>query len=47
MSDRATAVITALIVDDEQLACEELAYQLRDFPEIEVLGTARNGLEAV
>jgi two-component system LytT family response regulator/two-component system response regulator LytT len=47
MSDRATAVITALIVDDEQLACEELAYQLKDFPDLEVLGAARNGLQAV
>jgi len=47
MSARATAVLTALIVDDEPLASEELAYQLRDFPEIEVLGTAPNGLQAV
>jgi len=47
MPARATAVLTALIVDDEQLASAELAYQLRDFPEIEVLGTASNGLEAV
>jgi len=39
--------MTALIVDDEPLASEELAYQLRDFPEIEVLGTAPNGLQAV
>ena len=47
MSARATAVLTALIVDDEPLASEELAYQLRDFPEIEALGTAPNGLQAV
>jgi two-component system LytT family response regulator/two-component system response regulator LytT len=47
MSDRATAVITALIVDDEQLACDELAYLLKSFPEIEVVGTGKNGLEAV
>jgi len=39
--------MTALIVDDEPLASEELAYQLRDFPEIELLGTAQNGLQAV
>lgn len=39
--------IRALVVDDEPLACEELAYLLREFPEIEVVGTAKNGLEAV
>ncbi|HTT66303.1 MAG TPA: LytTR family DNA-binding domain-containing protein [Bryobacteraceae bacterium] len=47
MRDRATANLTTVIVDDEQLACDELAYLLRDFPEIEVVATARNGLEAV
>jgi len=47
MRDRATATLTTLIVDDESLACEELAYLLRDFPEIEVAATGRNGLEAV
>lgn len=39
--------ISAIIVDDEQLACDELAYLLREFPEIEVVGTGKNGLEAV
>jgi len=39
--------ISALIVDDEQLARDELAYLLKDFPDIEVLETASNGLEAV
>lgn len=39
--------ISTLIADDEQLALDELAYLLRDFPEIEVNATARNGLEAV
>ncbi len=47
MRDRATATLTTLIVDDESLACEELAYLLQDFPEVEVAATARNGLEAV
>src|SRR4051794_20329900 len=47
MPDRATATLTAMIVDDEQLAQDELAYLLRDFPDIEVIGTARHGLEAV
>ena len=47
MRERATATLTTVIVDDEQLACDELAYLLRDFPEVEVVATARNGLEAV
>ena len=47
MRDRATASLTTVIVDDEQLACDELAYLLRDFPEVEVVATGRNGLEAV
>ncbi len=36
-----------LIVDDEQLACDELSYLLRDFPDLEIVGTGKNGLEAV
>ncbi|HUE00383.1 MAG TPA: LytTR family DNA-binding domain-containing protein [Bryobacteraceae bacterium] len=47
MQERATAILTTVIVDDEQLACDELTYLLRDFPEVEVVATARNGLEAV
>jgi two-component system LytT family response regulator/two-component system response regulator LytT len=47
MRDRATATLTAIIVDDEQLACDELSYLLKDFPEVEVIATASNGLEAV
>ena len=47
MRDRATATLTTLLVDDESLACEELAYLLKDFPEVEVAATGRNGLEAV
>src|ERR1035438_4885213 len=43
----AAAVISAVLVDDEKLASEELAYQLRDFPDIEVIATASNGLEAL
>jgi two-component system response regulator LytT len=38
---------SAIIVDDEQLACDELSYLLRDFPDIEVVGSGRNGLDAV
>ena len=47
MADRAVATISALIVDDEQLASDELAYLLKDFPDVEVIATARNGLQAV
>ena len=39
--------ITALIVDDEQPARDELAYLLKGFPDIEVAGQAKNGVEAV
>jgi two-component system LytT family response regulator/two-component system response regulator LytT len=34
-------------VDDEKLASDELAYVLRDFPEIDVIATGSNGLEAI
>ena len=47
MRERATATFSAVIVDDEQLASEELVYLLRDFPEMEVVATGRNGLEAL
>jgi two-component system LytT family response regulator/two-component system response regulator LytT len=47
MSQRSTGTISTLVVDDERLAREELSYLLRDFPEIEVLQTASNGLEAI
>jgi len=47
MQERATATLTAMIVDDEQLAQDELAYLIKDFPDIEVIGLAANGLEAV
>jgi two-component system response regulator LytT len=47
MRERATAILTTVLVDDEQLACDELTYLLRDFPEVEVVATGRNGLEAV
>jgi two-component system response regulator LytT len=47
MSIRATATISAILVDDEQLACDELAFQLKEFPDIEIAATASNGIEAV
>ena len=43
----APATLTALIVDDEKLARDELAFLLQSFPELEVIGTASNGLEAL
>jgi two-component system LytT family response regulator/two-component system response regulator LytT len=47
MSLKAAGTISTLIVDDEPLAREELAFLLKDFPEIDVLDTASNGLEAI
>jgi two-component system response regulator LytT len=41
------ANLTALIVDDEQPARDELAFLLKDFPDLEVLGQGKNGVEAV
>jgi len=52
MPNRATAAvvsvaISAIVVDDEKLASDELAYQLKEFPDVEIIATASNGLEAV
>ena len=47
MRDRATATLTTIVVDDEQLACGELSFLLKDFAEVEVIATGSNGLEAV
>jgi two-component system LytT family response regulator/two-component system response regulator LytT len=47
MRDRATAVLSTIVVDDEKLAREELTFLLKDFPEVEVIATGSNGLEAV
>src|SRR5258708_4247415 len=46
MQARAAATISAILVDDEQLASDELAYLLGDFPDIEIAAPASNGLEA-
>jgi two-component system, LytTR family, response regulator LytT len=43
----ATSPITALIIDDEQLAREELKYLLDDAGSVEVLAQGANGIEAV
>jgi two-component system, LytTR family, response regulator LytT len=47
MRERATATLSTVVVDDEQLACDELSYLLRDFPEVDVIATGSNGLEAM
>src|SRR5580700_10719204 len=52
MLNRATAastqtVISTILVDDEKLASEELAFHLREFMDVEVIATASNGLEAL
>ena len=46
MPTRATSIAT-VVIDDEKLALEELTYLLKDYPEIEVVGSAGNGVEAV
>jgi two-component system LytT family response regulator/two-component system response regulator LytT len=43
----AAGTISAILIDDEQLAREELSYLLKEFPDVEILATGRNGLEAV
>jgi two-component system LytT family response regulator/two-component system response regulator LytT len=42
-----TMKISALIVDDEQPARDELAFLLKGIPDIEVVGQGKNGVEAV
>jgi two-component system response regulator LytT len=42
-----TMTISALIVDDEKPARDELAYLLKSFPDVNIVAQARNGLEAV
>jgi len=39
--------ISALIVDDEQPARDELAYLLKQIPDVEIIGQGKNGVEAV
>jgi two-component system response regulator LytT len=41
------AQINVVIVDDEKPARDELAFLLKSFPEIRLLGQGRNGIEAV
>ena len=42
-----SGTIRTVIVDDEKPAREELAFLLKSFPEISVVGQGKNGLEAV
>jgi two-component system LytT family response regulator/two-component system response regulator LytT len=44
---RSGTAIPTVLADDEALALDELAFLLREFPDIEIVGTARNGIEAV
>src|SRR5438445_7343337 len=39
--------LSAVIVDDEQLARDELAYLLKDAGDVEVVAQGKNGVEAV
>ncbi len=39
--------LSAVIVDDEQLARDELAFLLKDVDDVEVVAQGRNGIEAV
>jgi len=45
--NRALSTISAIVVDDERPACDELVYLLKQFEDVEVLAAAHNGLEAV
>ena len=47
MRERATVTLSTVLVDDEELARDELKFLLQDFPEVDVIATASNGLEAV
>jgi two-component system LytT family response regulator/two-component system response regulator LytT len=47
MSGRSSVSIPTVVADDEAPALDELLYLLKSFPEIEVVGTATNGLEAL
>ena len=39
--------LSALIVDDEQLARDELAYLLKSVEDVQVVAQGKNGVEAV
>jgi two-component system LytT family response regulator/two-component system response regulator LytT len=39
--------LSAVIVDDEQLARDELAYLLKNIGDVDVVAQGKNGLEAI
>src|SRR5580700_11261133 len=47
MPFRASVPMSAIIADDEQLAREELRFLLNETGEVEVVGVASNGIEAL
>ncbi len=47
MPTRAVSLIHAVLVDDEQLARDELSYLLREYADFELVASGSNGLEAV
>jgi two-component system LytT family response regulator/two-component system response regulator LytT len=47
MRERATVTLSTVLVDDEELARDELKFLLQDFPQIDVIATGSNGIEAV
>jgi two-component system response regulator LytT len=47
MMSTATAALRVMVVDDEQLAREDLCYQLEQFGDVQVVAQAGNGLEAL
>lgn len=47
MHGRTTTSLSAIVVDDEPLAREELSFLLKEFAEVELVGTGENGLDAV
>lgn len=47
MRSRATAPMSAIIADDEQLAREELKFLLDQIGDVEVVAVAENGIEAL
>jgi two-component system response regulator LytT len=46
MRPRATIPISTIIADDEELARQELSFLLGEIGDVEVVGTASNGIEA-
>jgi two-component system LytT family response regulator/two-component system response regulator LytT len=47
MRERATITLNTVLVDDEELARDELKFLLQDFTEVDVIAAGSNGLEAI